>query len=381
MVAHAKLPGDIAPDPRSGPGWLNVLLLAAPAAFAIRFIPGWRNDTLIFIVAGIAVIPLAGWMGRATEQLAERTGPAVGALLNATLGNAAELIIALLALKEGLAGVVKASLTGSIIGNVLLVLGVSIFAGGLRYPVQRFNEASARAAATSLSLAAMGLLIPTVFHHASRGSPGGWSPLAEQRLSAGIAAVLLICYVGWLVFSLGTHRHLTAKSAAIPAGAAEGGPAPAWSLRRGLLVLVASTVLVAGVSELLVGSIEAARQELGLTETFVGVIVVAVVGNAAEHSTAFALALKNKMDLSLGIAIGSSLQVALFVTPVLVFASYGFGRPMNLEFSLPELAAVTMAVWTVVVISGDGECNWFEGLQLLAVYMIFALLFFFLPGH
>jgi Ca2+:H+ antiporter len=357
------------------------LLLAVPAAFAIRYVPGWRNDTLVFIVAGLAVVPLAGWMGRATEQLAERTGPGVGALLNATLGNAAELIIALLALRQGLTGVVKASLTGSIIGNVLLVLGVSIFAGGLRYPVQRFSETAARAAATSLGLAAMGLLIPTVFHWAARGTATGWSPIAEQRLSAGIAAVLLVSYIGWLIFSLGTHRHLTAHPAVIDGEAPRQSEAtePPWSLRRGIIVLTVSTALVAGVSELLVGSIEAARQQLGLTETFVGVIVVAVVGNAAEHSTAFTLALKNKMDLSMGIAIGSSLQVALFVTPVLVFASYAFGRPMNLEFSIPELVAVAMAVWTVVVISGDGESNWFEGLQLLSVYVIFALLFFFLP--
>src|SRR3954470_9418776 len=188
----------------SAGSWLNVLLLAVPAAFAIRFVPGWRNDTAIFIVAGLAVVPLAGWMGRATEQLAERTGPALGALLNATLGNAAELIIALLALREGLVSVVKASITGSIIGNVLLVLGVSIFAGGLKYPVQRFSETAARAASSSLSLAAMGLLIPTIFHLATRGTAQGWSAAAEQNLSAGIAAVLLVSYVGWLIFSLGT---------------------------------------------------------------------------------------------------------------------------------------------------------------------------------
>jgi Ca2+:H+ antiporter len=362
-------------------GPLDVLLIAVPAAFALRLVPAWRNDTALFIVSGIAVIPLAGWIGTATEHLAERTGPGIGGLLNATFGNAAELIIALMALSRGLTSVVKASITGSIIGNSLLVLGASILAGGIRFPVQRFNQTAARNAATSLSLAAMALIIPTIFHHSADRLPSGWSPETEQTLSVAIAAVLFFTYICWLVFSLITHRDLFTTETAHDASARPSAENEnAWSLRKSVIVLASVTVLVAILSEFLVGSIEAAREQLGLTEVFVGVIVVALVGNAAEHSTAVVLALKNKMDLSLGIAIGSSLQIALFVTPVLVFASYVFGQPMNLEFSLPEIAALGMAVWTVVVISGDGESNWMEGVQLLSVYLIISLLFFFLPA-
>ena len=357
---------------------LDWLLLAAPAALAIKFVPGWQNDTLLFAIAALAVIPLAGWLGRATEQLAERAGPGVGGLLNATFGNAAELIIGLLALSHGLIGVVKASITGSIIGNILLVLGASMLAGGFRFSRQRFNQTAARVSSTSLTLAAIGLIIPTIFHLAADQQPGGWSPQAEQRLSVAIAAVLFVTYLLSLVFSLVTHKDLFAGDAPA-AGQSTGHRAPTWSVTKSLIVLTVSTVLVAIMSELLVGSVESARQGLGLTEVFVGVIVVAIIGNAAEHSTAISVALKNKMDLSLGIAIGSSLQIALFVTPALVFASYLFGRPMNLEFSFPEIAAVVLSVWIVGEISGDGECNWLEGAQLLSVYVIIAILFFFLP--
>ncbi len=357
---------------------LDWLLLAVPAAFAIRYVPAWKNETLLFIITGIAIIPLAGWMGRATEHLGARAGHGVGGLLNAAFGNAAELIIALMALSKGLTGVVKASITGSIIGNILLVLGASILAGGMRYPRQTFNQTAARISATSLSLAAIGLIIPTIFHLSADRQPGGWSPQAEQNLSMAIASVLFVTYMLWLVFALITHKKLFAGQG--PGKGARGGQEDAaWSVWKAITILALVTALVAFMSEFLVGSVEAARESLGLTEVFVGVIIVAIIGNAAEHSTAVSVALKNKMDLSLGIAIGSSLQIALFVTPVLVFASYLFGRPMNLEFSLPEIAAVALAVWIVVEISGDGECNWLEGVQLLSVYLIIAILFFFLP--
>lgn len=355
---------------------LDFLLFAVPAALAIRGVPGWRNDTALFLVAGLGIVPLAGWMGRATEHLGARAGHGIGGLLNATFGNAAELIIALMALSKGLVGVVKASITGSIIGNILLVLGASIFAGGLKFPKQTFNQTGARISATTLTLAVIGLVIPTVFHMAADRTPGGWSPAAEQNLSLAIAAILLATYGAWLVFSLGTHKKLFL-----------GGPTEeeshdeTWSIGKSLAVLGVATVLVGILSELLVGSVEAARSALGLTEVFVGVIIVATVGNAAEHSTAVVVALKNKMELSLAITNGSSLQIALFVTPVLVFASYFFGQPMNLEFTLPEIAAVGLAVWISGQISGDGECNWLEGAQLLSVYLIIAVLFFFLPEH
>ena len=353
---------------------LDWLLVAIPVAAGLRFVPAWQNETLLFFVAGLAVIPLAGWMGRATEHLAARSGPGIGGLLNATFGNAAELIIALIALSEGLIGVVKASITGSIIGNILLVLGAAMVAGGVKYQHQTFSRTVARVSSTSLSLAAIGLIIPTVFHLAADQQPGGWSPQAEQQLSAAVAAILLATYVLSLVFSLITHRDLFGGSEA-----AHEHQGPLWSVGKATIVLAVATTLVAVMSEFLVGSIEAARAGLGLTEVFVGVIVVAIIGNAAEHSTAITVAMKNQMDLSLGIAVGSSLQIALFVTPVLIFSSYLFGHPMNLEFTLPEVAAVALSVWIVAGISGDGECNWLEGVQLLSVYLIIAVLFFFLP--
>jgi Ca2+:H+ antiporter len=359
---------------------LDWLILAVPAAFALRFLPGWQNETVLFAISALGIIPLAGWMGRATEALASRAGAGVGGLLNATFGNAAELIIALMALSKGLTGVVKASLTGSIIGNMLLVLGASALAGGIRFSQQRFNKTAARVSSTSLGLASIALIIPTVFHSTAEVRPGGWTPQAEQRLSLAIAVVLLATYALSLLFSLVTHKGLFSGSPEsgekISAGAKL---APQVSSARAISMLGVATLLVAFLSEFLVGSIEAARKSLGLTETFVGVIVVAVIGNAAEHSTAVWAAMKNKMDLSLGIATGSSVQVALFVTPVLVFASYAFGRPMDLEFSLPEIVAIGLSAWIVAEIGGDGETNWLEGVQLLSVYLILAILFFYLP--
>lgn len=352
---------------------LDWLLLAVPVAFGIRFVPAWKNDSLLFVAAGIGIIPLAGWLGRATEQLSARAGAGIGGFLNATFGNAAELIIALLALSKGLTTVVKASLTGSIIGNLLLVLGASAFAGGLRFPRQRFNETAARVSATAMSMGAAALIIPTVFHVAANSHPGGWSPVAEQRLSLAIAIVLFLTYAATLVFSLVTHKALFAGEPEVETHE------PAAALASALTLLGVATVLLAFLSEFLVGSIESARHTLGLTQTFVGVIVVALVGNAAEHTTAIWAALKNKMDLSLGIALGSSLQIALFVTPALVFASYAFGRPMDLEFSLPEIVAIAISIWIAQQVGGDGESNWLEGVQLLSVYLVMAILFFYLP--
>lgn len=350
---------------------LTWLLVFVPAAVLVRFVPTWHSDVFLFIFAGLAIIPLAGLMGKATESLAVHLGEGVGGLLNATFGNAAELIIALMALRQGLVEVVKASITGSIIGNLLLVLGASMLAGGLRHPVQHFNATAVRSVTSSLGLAAVGLLTPTVFH-LSATQLGGWHPLVEDRLSLAIAAILLITYFCSLLFALKTHQHLFAGTAAPPHGAE-------WSRRRATVVLVVATIFVAWMSEFLVGSIEAARAALGFSEVFVGVIVVAVIGNAAEHSTAVLVAYRNKMDLSLGIAVGSSQQVALFVAPVLVFASYAFGQPMTLEFSVPEVVAVITAVYLVALISGDGESNWLEGAQLIGLYLVLAMLFYYLP--
>lgn len=368
------------------PSWLRPsldwLLVFVPVAFALRYVPAWHNQTALFIVSALAIVPIAGWMGHATEQLAHRMGEGVGGLLNASFGNAAELIIALMALRAGQIEVVKASITGSIIGNLLLVLGVSVFAGGLKYPKQTFNKTAARSSCTALILAAAALVIPTVFHIAAARSPGGWSAAAEQKLSVAIAVILIATYGAILLFSLVTHKQLFVGGEADIGREADADDEheDPWPVGKAVAVLLGATVAVAWVSEFLVGAVEAAQHSLGVTETFVGVIIVAIVGNAAEHSTAITMALKNKMDLSLGIAVGSSLQIALFVAPVLVFASYAFPHQLNLEFSLPEIAAVVLAAFVTDQIAGDGESNWLEGVQLLALYAIIGVLFYFLPA-
>ena len=353
---------------------LDWLLVFVPVTLVLRYWPGVSNPTALFICSAIAIVPVAGWIGRATEELAARLGEGFGGLLNATFGNAAELIIASIALSKGLTNVVKASITGSIIGNILLVLGLSILLGGVKHKEQRFNKAGARTSVISLSLAAIALMIPTVFHSAATASPAGLDQHMEQHVSLGIAAVLFVTYICVLVFTLGTHKHFFIGCE----GELEE-EIQHWSRRKAVVVLLLATGIVALLSEFLVGTIESVRTSLGVTEVFVGVVVVAIVGNAAEHSTAIVMALKNKMDLSVGIAIGSSLQIALFVAPVLVFLSYCFGHPMSLEISLPEIFAVAVSVYILFQISGDGETNWIEGVQLLSVYLILGILFFYLP--
>jgi Ca2+:H+ antiporter len=354
---------------------LDWLLIFVLLAILLRFWPGGSSPTALFVCSALGIIPVAGWIGRATEALAARVGEGLGGLLNATFGNAAELIIAGIALSKGLTNVVKASITGSIIGNVLLVLGLSILFGGVRHKEQYFNRSGARTSVVSLSLAAIGLIIPTVFHLTAYSSPAGWSPLAEQKLSLGIAIVLFLTYFCVLGFSLRTHKYFfQCGEQDIVESSTQ------WSRGRALLILLISTAVVALLSEFLVGTIENVRHSVGVTEVFIGVIVVAIVGNAAEHSTAILMAMKNKMNLSVGIAIGSSLQIALFVAPVLIFLSYVLGRrPMDLEFSMPEVFAVVASVYILFQISGDGETNWIEGIQLLSVYVILGILFFYLP--
>lgn len=353
---------------------LDWLLVFVPIAILLRFWPGGISPTALFVCSALGIIPVAGWIGRATEALAARVGEGLGGLLNATFGNAAELIIAGIALYKGLINVVKASITGSIIGNVLLVFGLSILFGATKYKEQRFNRTAARTSVISLSLAAIGLIIPTVFHRVADSSPRGWSPLVEQKLSLAIAVVLFLTYFCMLGFSLWTHKHFFR-------GANRHGDENhrQWSRGKSMTILLIATALVGLLSEFLVGTIENVRDSVGLTEVFVGVIIVAIVGNAAEHSTAILMAMKDKMDLTVGIAIGSSLQIALFVAPVLIFLSYLFGQPMDLEFTVPEVVAVVASVYILFQISGDGETNWIEGIQLLSVYVILGILFFYLP--
>jgi len=326
----------------------------------------------VFISAGLAIIPLASMLGRATEHLTTHVGAGVGALLNASLGNAAELIIALVALREGLHDVVKASLTGSILGNILLVLGVSMLAGGLKYERQKFNQTAAGMGASLLLLAAVGLIVPALFHFtaADRGVT------IERELSLEISFVLFAIYIMSLVFSLRTHKHVYVEEGHDGSNLVE----KPWSRSESITVLTVVTVLVAVMSELLVGALEHASKTLGLTQLFVGVIVVALVGNAAEHSTAVMVAMKNKMDLALGIAVGSSLQIALLVAPILVFASYLFGTPLDLIFTPFEVAAVTISVLIVGFVSMDGESHWMEGVMLVGVYTMLAIAFYFLPA-
>jgi len=350
---------------------LNWLLIFVPVAIVLELMHA--NPTAIFATSALAIIPLAGWMGRATEHLAEKMGEGIGGLLNATFGNAAELIIALMALRKGLFGVVKASLTGSIIGNILLVLGLSIFVGGVKYPRQTFNRTAAMLGSTLLALSAIALVMPAVFHIIVPNNQ-----LAERDLSLEISVVLIITYIASLIFTLRTHQHLY-KGGVEGAEEEKAIGTHGWSRRKSIVVLLGATALVALMSEFLVGAVEKASQSLGLTEVFVGVILVAIIGNAAEHSTAVLVALKNKMDLSLNIAIGSSMQVALFVAPVLVFASYLFGKPMDLIFTPLEVVTITASVAVVALIAQDGESNWMEGILLLAVYIILGLTFFWLP--
>jgi Ca2+:H+ antiporter len=351
---------------------LNWLLIFIPVSIVLHW---WRPDldTWIFVASALAIVPLAGWLGNATDQLARRTSEGVGGLLNATFGNAAELIIALFALEHGLYSVVKASLTGSIIGNMLLVLGASILAGGMRYPRQEFNAVGARSQATLLILAAAAMIVPGAFH--SVVGPGG--RMRESDLSLLISIVLLIAYALSLLFSLHTHKELFAGTAAEAARERE---RTAWPLRRSLVVLGVATALLAWMSEILVAAIQPAAAAFGMTGIFVGIIIVAIIGNAAEHTTAMMMAMRNRMELSMGIAIGSSIQIALFVTPLLVIASRFIGpHPMDLLFSLPEIVAVFLAVLITMQVAGDGESNWLEGVLLLALYLILALLFYYLP--
>jgi Ca2+:H+ antiporter len=366
---------------------LSWLLLAVPAAVALEL--AHAPALWVFLASGVAIVPLAGLMGRATENLAETLGAGVGGLLNATFGNAAELIIALLALaragdspeaRERMYALVHASITGSIIGNILLVLGAAILAGGLFHKRQEFNRTAAGMGTTLLALASVGLLVPSLYHYLGRGlSPE--EVASVETLSEEISGILFVVYLLSLVFSLRTHQHLFA-------GPGEQLPTtgerhrPEWSRRTSLLVLLAATAGVAWMSEYLVGSVEAAAQALDMNHVFIGVVVVAVIGNAAEHSTAVLVAMKNKMDLAFNIAVGSSLQIALFVAPVLVFASLllGYEHPLDLHFTQLELVAVMASIGVLALVSQDGESHWMEGVMLLAVYLIFALAFYHLPG-
>lgn len=348
-----------------------------PAAVALEL--AHASPVLVFAAAALAVIPTAAVMGSATEQLAERTGPGIGGFLNVTFGNAPELIIAFFALKEGLHEVVKASIVGSIIGNILLVLGAAMLVGGWKREKQTFNRTAANAQSAMLLLALAALILPAAFQLIHGGSLPG---VGEERhafgdevedLSLGVAIILMLSYAAGLLFSMKTHRGVFN-----PYEAEHGEDAAGWSVRRSLTLLAVAAVLVGLMSEILVGSISEASHEIGLSEFFVGVFVVAIVGNAAEHWVAVLVAAKDKMDLAVNIAIGSSAQIALFVAPLLVLLSYGVGpAPMPLVFNGYELGAMLFAVLIANFLTQEGESNWFEGVQLLALYAVLGLVFYF----
>jgi Ca2+:H+ antiporter len=344
------------------------------------------------MTAALAIIPLAGWMGTATEEIAVVLGPSWGGLLNATFGNATELIIAVVALNKGLVEVVKASLAGSIIGNLLLVMGLSMFLGGLKYKEQTFQSVIARVNGSSMNLAVIAILLPAAVNKVSVTL----GPPAMQKLSYAVAIVLILVYGLTLLFSMKTHAYLYDAGVAGESGVvSNAGLSDAETLAASNLlddnphdrpnlwlwvgVLLAATLLVALESELLVDTLEAASEGLGLSAFFTGVILLPIVGNAAEHATAVTVAMKDKMDLSISVAVGSSLQIALFVTPLLVLIGWIVGQPMDLNFNTLELLAVVVAVLITNSISADGRSNWLEGVLLMAAYAILGLTFYAQP--
>lgn len=347
--------------------YLNVLLLFVPVAIAGELFH-W-SPVLVFLAAALSVIPAAGLMGRATEELAAHTGPRLGGLLNATLGNAAELIITLFAIRAGLLDLVKASITGSIIGNVLLVMGLSILVGGLKNSVQRFERTQAGVNATQLLLAVVALMIPSLFFFAHTETTG-----PVESLSLGTAIVMLVIYALGILFAF----QFTSSEPTLGLEVEAEMHSP-WSTRTAALVLLGATVLIALLSELLVGAVEETVKAIGMSEFFIGIIVVPLVGNVAEHTVAVQTAYKNKMELSMAVSLGSSLQIALFVAPILVFVSLLMGHPLTLVFNQFEIVALFVGVLIAAFVAQDGESNWLEGAQLLTVYVILALAFFFVP--
>ena len=354
--------------------WLNVLLVFLPIATFLEFTGG--NPTLIFISAALAILPLAGIMGQATEQLAVRSGSAIGGLLNATFGNATELIIAFFALQAGKLEVVKASLIGSILGNLLLVMGLAVLVGGLKYKEQRFNLKSMGTISSLLTISLIALSIPTIFDYAARAVAPEAAAQLDVNLSDAAAVVLIVMYVCYLLFTLRTHKDILSTH---DDEDAEEDPGKLWSVPLSVGVLAASTVAVAFMSEFLVGTLEAATASLGLTEFFVGLILIPIIGNAAEHAAAVMFALRNKMNLSMTISLGSTVQVALLVAPLLVLAGLLVGQPMNLVVTPLELIAIVAAVLIANSVVRDGESNWLEGVLLLGVYVILAFAVFFYP--
>jgi len=344
---------------------LKFLLIFVPISIAAEFLH--LPATLMFVLSALAIVPLAGLMGEATEEISFYSGPRIGGFLNATFGNATELIIAFFALKAGLFDVVKASIAGSVIGNILLVLGASMLVGGLRYKTQRFNRQAIDISASMLLFSVIGLVVPAIFTHTV---PQQLLTTRYEGLSVLVAVIMFCIYIMSLIFSFYTHKDLYSVDHSDESTSK-------WSLQKAILVLVAATVMIGVESEFFVSAVEPMTQAIGLSEFFVGIILVPLIGNAAEHSTAITMAYKNKMDVSVEIALGSSLQIILFVCPILIFLSLLF-TPMSIIFNEFELIALIFAVLIANRVANDGESNWLEGVQLLAVYVIIAASFFIL---
>jgi len=354
-----------------------VLLLFMPVSIAAHFLE-WGGTT-VFITAGLAIVPLAAFMGTATEEIAVVTGPNIGGLLNATFGNATELILAFIALQAGLIGVVKATITGSIVSNLLLVMGLSMLLGGLRFKEQKFQSTAARLNASTMNLAVVAILLPTAMEYTSSGIEDN----TLQNLSVAVAVILIAVYLLTLLFSMKTHSYLydigVAEFEADGSTESKTETKHEVNLWFWVFILLSVTLAVAVESELLVSSLEEATTQLGLSALFTGVIVLPIIGNAAEHATAVTVAMKDKMDLSVSVAVGSSMQIALFVAPVLVIAGWIIGQPMDLDFNPFELVAVAIAVLIANSVISDGQSNWLEGILLLATYTVLGLAFFFHP--
>lgn len=348
------------------------LLVFVPASIAMNYghAPSWA----VFLAAAAAVIPLAGFMGHATEELAKYVGPSLGGLLNATFGNAAELIITIVAVRAGELEIVKASIVGSIIGNILLVLGLAIFLGGIRFKQQRFSRDVEGMQTAMMMMAVIAMFTPSLFIHSVPGMKDTADNPKAEYLSLTVAALLILTYLASLLYSLKTHQDL------FRSGEEEEREPPHWSKPKAFGVLAAATAGVAVEAEMLVHHLQPTVESLGWSRLFVGVIVLPIIGNAAEHATAVVVAVKNKMDISFNICIGSSTQIALFVAPLLVFLSLALGHPMTFVFNTFELIAVAFSALIAAFIARDGRCNWLEGVLLLVVYAILALAFFYVPG-
>ena len=358
--------------------WKWILLACAPFAVVADVMDA--GSVPVFVLSALAVIPLAAFIGESTGHLARHLGPSAGALINATFGNLSEMIIAVFAVRAGLLDIVKASLTGSILGNLLFVGGLSMLVGGWKRESQKFNRLSSEATAGQMVLATAALLLPALFFTAGGGES---HPELMHEVSVGTAIILLITYACGLWFTFRTHTHLLrsgADAAAHSPHAADGEDhEPLWSMRRACATLAGASVVMAVVAEGLVGAVEDVGHQWGLNEVFLGVVVLAMIGNAAENSAAVRFAHRNRMDLALNIVTQASVQIALFVTPVLVLLSFPLGHPLDLHFSLFEILSVTLAVAIVAYLVLNGESNWFEGVQLLALYTMIAVAIYFLP--